>query len=50
MPPGTKPTITLFKPGQEVSVRKGDLLVLSCEASGNPEPRITWSKNVRTSI
>uniref|UniRef100_A0A1B6DXL8 Ig-like domain-containing protein n=2 Tax=Clastoptera arizonana TaxID=38151 RepID=A0A1B6DXL8_9HEMI len=45
LPPGTKPTITSFKPGKEISVKKGSDVFLSCIASGNPAPKITWSKN-----
>lgn len=33
------------KPLQDLTIRDGDQLVLSCQVKGDPEPQITWSKN-----
>ena len=38
------PTITETSHGREVEVRPGDDIILSCEATGFPEPTISWYK------
>jgi len=34
----------------KVVAKKGSLVTLECDASGNPVPRVTWTREVRKSV